>query len=70
MPPVEQSRISALLSKNSRGTITDAESNELAAQVEEGDKLTLRKAYAMGCLIDREYKVTLDDLKPTDEEVS
>jgi len=40
---------------------------ELAAHVEEGDKLILRKATAMKYLMDRGYEVTLDDLKPVDK---
>ena len=36
---------------------------ELAAYVEEGNKLMLRKSYAMKHLMDRGYTVTFDDLK-------
>lgn len=68
MPAVQQARIAELLPKNSRGTITDEESAELAVLIVEGDKLMLRKSYAMGYLMDRGYKVTLDDLKPEDED--
>ena len=67
MPADIQARMSVLITKNTRGTITDEEYAELAAHVEEGDKLTLRKATAMKYLMDRGYKVTLDDLKPVDE---
>src|SRR5690606_7840839 len=62
-----QARMSVLMTKNNFGTITDEEYAELAAHVEEGDKLTLRKATAMKYLMDRGYKVTLDDLRPVDE---
>jgi hypothetical protein len=67
MPADIQARMSVLMTKNNFGTITDEEYAKLAAHVEEGDKLTLRKATAMKYLMDRGYKVTLDDLKPVDE---
>jgi hypothetical protein len=67
MPADIQARMSVLMTKNNFGTITDEEYAELAAHVEEGDNLTLRKATAMKYLMDRGYKVTLDDLKPVDE---
>ena len=63
MPSEVQARVSVLLTKNTRGTITDEEYAELVAHVEEGDKLTLRKATAMNYLMDRGYKVTLDDFE-------
>lgn len=66
MPADIQARMSVLMTKNTRGTITNDEYAELAAHVEEGNKLTLRKATAMKYLMDRGYKVTLDDLKPTE----
>ncbi len=68
LPADQQARVSKLLPKNSRGTITDDESVELTALVQEGDKLTLRKSYAMRYLTERGFKVTLDDLKPIDED--
>lgn len=64
MPDEVQTRMSVRMTKNNFGTITDEEYAELAAHVEEGDKLTLRKSTAMKYLVDRGYKVTLDDLKP------
>ncbi len=67
MPADVQARMSVLMTKNNFGTITDDEYAELAAYVEEGDKLMLRKSQAMKYLVDRGYKVTFDDLKPTDE---
>lgn len=67
MPAEAQARMSVLMTKNNFGTITDEEYAELTAHVEEGNKLTLRKATAMKYLMDRGYKVTLDDLKPVDE---
>ncbi len=55
------------MTKNNFGTISDNEYAELVAYVEEGDKLVLRKSTAMNYLMDRGYKVTLDDLKLIDE---
>ena len=62
-----QERMSGLMTKNTRGTITDAEYAELTELVERGNRLTLRKAQAMKYLTQRGHKITLDDLKPTDE---
>ena len=56
--------MTVLMDKNSRGTISDDEYTELAALVEDGQRLTLRKAMAMNILLDRGYKLTLDDMKP------
>lgn len=67
MPAEAQARMSVLMTRNNFGTITNEEYAELTAHVEEGNKLTLRKATAMKYLMDRGYKVTLDDLKPVDE---
>lgn len=61
MPAEVQARMSVLMTKNNFGTITDEEYAELAAYVAEGDKLMLRKSYAMKHLMDRGYKVTFDD---------
>jgi hypothetical protein len=63
MPKALQERMSALMTRNTRGTITDAEHIELTELVERGNKLTLRKAQAMNYLMDRGYTVRLDDLK-------
>lgn len=67
MPKVVQDRMAVLMTNNNFGTITDEEYTELAALVERGNRLTLRKAQAMQYLMDRGYTVTLDDLKPIDE---
>ena len=66
MPADIQARMSVLIRNNTFGTITDDEYAELAALVEEGDKLALRKSYAIRYLMDRGYKIRLDDLKPID----
>jgi hypothetical protein len=67
MPGTIQEHMSVLMTKNTRGTITDVEYTELSELVERGNRLTLRKAQAMKYLTDRGHKVTLDDLKSADE---
>lgn len=67
MQPVLEKRISELLTRNQRGTISTAEYQELEDLVERGDKLTLRKSQAMKYLTERGYSISLDDLKPADE---
>jgi hypothetical protein len=67
MPKAVQEQMSVLMTGNTRGTITSNEYSELSQLVERGNRLTLRKAQAMKYLIDRGYKVTMDDLKPADE---
>jgi len=62
-----EKRISELLTRNQRGTISVAEYKELEELVERGDKLTLRKSQAMKYLTERGYSISLDDLKPSDE---
>jgi Fe2+ transport system protein B len=64
MQQAKQARMSALMDKNSRATITDEEYAELAALVEAGQRLTLRKATAMNYLVDRGYRLTLNDMNP------
>ena len=67
MQQAKQARMSTLMDKNSRGTITDVEHTELTKLVEDGQRLTLRKATAMNILMDRGYDLSLDDMKPVDE---
>lgn len=67
MQPTLEKRISELLTRNQRGTISVAEYKELEELVERGDKLTLRKSQAMKYLTERGYSISLDDLKPSDE---
>ncbi len=67
MPKIIQQRMALLMTKNTQGTITDAEHKELTELIERGNRLTLRKAQAMKYLTERGHKVTLDDLKPADE---
>ncbi len=67
MPQAKQARMSVLMDKNSQATISDEEHAELVTLVEDGQRLTLRKATAMNILMDRGYKLTLDDMKPINE---
>lgn len=67
MPSGVDQRISELLTKNQRGTISVAERQELEMLVERGDKLTLRKSQAMRYLSERGYTINPDDLKLADE---
>lgn len=67
MPTAKQERMSMLMDKNSLGTISDEEYQELSALVEGGQRLMLRKAEAMKLLLDRGYQVGLEDLKPVNE---
>lgn len=67
MQRTKQARMSTLMDKNTHGTITDEEYQELAALVEDGQRLTLRKATAMDILMDRGVELGLDDMKPADE---
>jgi len=66
MQQPKQTRMSALMDRNNRGTVNDEEYSELSALVEDGQRLTLRKATAMNILMDHGYKLTLDDMKPVD----
>jgi hypothetical protein len=63
MQPDLQKRMSTLMNKNSEGTITGEEHNELSSLVERGERLMLRKAEAMKLLLERGYPVTLADLE-------
>ena len=56
-----------LMDKNSFGTISNDEYQELSALVESGQRLMLRKSEAMKLLLDRGYQVGLEDLKPVNE---
>lgn len=67
MQHTKQLRVSALMDKNNIGTISDEEHAELVTLVDDGQRLTLRKATAMSILMDRGYKLKLDDMKPVDE---
>jgi hypothetical protein len=63
MPLPKQSHMQLLMTKNSDGSITEAEYLDLAQLVDQGQRLMLRKAAAMKLLLDRGYQITLDNLK-------
>lgn len=64
MDPVQQRRYEHLLRKNSRGTLTQHEREELEHLGQEADHLTLRKAYAYALLRWRGYPLpTLEALE-------
>jgi hypothetical protein len=67
MPDDAQTRAHALMDKNSRGTLTEAEQDELDKLVERGDRLMLRKAEAAVILKARGYPFTQKDFKPLHE---
>jgi hypothetical protein len=53
-----QSRLQALMERNSLGSITQDESVELGLLVERGERLTLRKSEAAALLTQRGYRIT------------
>jgi hypothetical protein len=57
-----QERMQVLMTRNNMGTIIGAEYDELANLVERGQRLTLRKAWAAGILMERGHSITGDDL--------
>ncbi len=65
MPQPIQERMTVLMTKNTRGTISEVEYAELAALVDRGNQLMLRKAQAMKYLTERGHSIRLEDLKPT-----
>lgn len=58
MPQKMQERMQALMDKNTFGTITPEEHDELTELVERGQRLTLRKAWAAGILMERGHQIT------------
>jgi len=63
MPDDTQARAHDLMTRNTRGTISDAEYAELQALVERADRLMVRKAAAAGLLRERGYSFTQQDFK-------
>jgi len=62
MPRELSERMETLMDKNSLGTISPAEYQELESLVERGQRLTLRKSEAAAILTRRGYHVTPQDL--------
>lgn len=59
-----QTRMQALMDRNSLGQITDEEYRELEGLVERGNRLMVRKAEAAGILMERGHTFTQPDFKP------
>ncbi len=64
MSQTVQRRMGVLMEQNNQGTITQEALQELAAFVDRGDQLMLRKAEAVRLLHQRGYVITSDDLSP------
>ena len=60
----EKERALYLGDRTSRGVLTPEERGEYERLVERGDRLTLRKAWAAGVLMDRGHTVGARDLAP------
>jgi hypothetical protein len=67
MTTEKQARMQPLMDRNTLGTISSEEYQELEQLVEDGQRLMTRKAEAMKQLLSRGYKITLEALKPSDE---
>lgn len=62
LPPIQHTRLEALLVRNSAGLLTEAEQDELVHLGEETDQLALRKAHAYALLRWRGFPLPpLDD---------
>jgi hypothetical protein len=55
-----------LMDRNNLGTISAEEYGELARLVERGQRLTLRKAWAAGVLMERGHKISMQDMSSSD----
>lgn len=62
MSAENQAQISQLMNGQSKGTLTQDQPELLAALVDRGEQLMLRKAEAAAILVRRGYKGTLNDL--------
>lgn len=62
MTPANQALLTQLMDRNSKGELNQEEQETLAALVERGDQLTLRKAEAAAILIHRGYAGVHDEL--------
>jgi hypothetical protein len=66
MPEAVQSRLSDLMTRNTRGKLSSSEREELEALAQRSDRLMLRKAEAGALLTQRGHTFTQKDFKPTD----
>jgi hypothetical protein len=57
MRPEDQERLTQLMRRNSEGSLSQSEQETLAALVERGDQLMLRKAETAAILVHRGYDV-------------
>jgi predicted house-cleaning NTP pyrophosphatase (Maf/HAM1 superfamily) len=62
MTPANQALLKQLMARNSKGELDQAEQETLAALVERGDQLILRKAEAAATLVHRGYAGAPDEL--------
>lgn len=62
MTPVNQALMARLMTRNSQGELSREEKETLAALVERGDRLMLRKAEAAAILVHRGYTESPDEL--------
>jgi len=63
----KQARMQALMDANAEGTLDNIQRSELEALIEQGQRLSMRKAKAATLLTERGYTMTLDDLSSADE---
>jgi hypothetical protein len=66
MSPALAERAQQLGQKNSLGTITSAEHDELSALVELGERQMLRKAQAIALLVERRHRLDKKRLTPNE----
>jgi hypothetical protein len=62
----EGERLKLLMDKNTQGTISSRELNELEQLVERGEKLMLRKSQASALLAQRGHTINSQSLAPRD----
>ncbi len=67
MAEKKQARMQTLMDANVEGTLNTRQQAELEALIEQGQRLSLRKAKAAALLTERGYTMTLDDLSSADE---
>lgn len=63
MPSPRQERMQGLMDGNTKGTLSEAEYQELEHLVEQGQKLMLRKGKAAALLTERGYTVRRESLR-------